>query len=92
MQRLRSKAKSNQLEIGDRVTIGNRFFTNRGLKRSLVGAGEVISNQIPYVRVRFRTHHIFIYCKTMGYIKSLVFTDKDTAVVEINGVYLEKIK
>jgi hypothetical protein len=90
--RLKQKAKSNQLQIGDRVTIANRFFANHGLKRSLVGTGTVLSVSIPYVRVQFITHHIFVYCKANGFIKSLVMPENNISVVEINSVYLEKAK
>src|SRR5688572_6119399 len=92
LSRLRVKAKSNQIAIGDRVIIANRFFTNHGMKRSLVGTGTVLSISIPYIRVQFVTHHIFVYCKANGFIKSLVMPEKGVSVVEINSVYLEKVK
>jgi hypothetical protein len=93
MERKRkSKAKSNQLQIGDKVIIANRFFLNHGMKRHLVGEGKVLYVSLFFIRVEFKYHSTFAYCKTNGFIKGLAMPVKDIAVIDIHPVYLEKVK
>jgi len=88
----RTKAKGNQLVIGDKVTIANRFFSNHGMRRHLVGEGKVLYVSAFFVRVEFKHHYTFTYCRSKGYIKGLVIPSKEIAVIDIHPVYLEKVK
>ena len=91
----KQQSKSNQLMVGDKVTIANRFFDNHGLNRHAIGIGNIASvNNVNQVTVKFMYDARFIQWQINGYIKvagHYVDMGKPMAVVEINPVYLEKI-
>ena len=98
-QRKRNE-KSNQLKVGDRVIIANRFYHNHGMKIVNSGIGTVREivpaweSKLPAVKVVFSFNPAFFQYSNNGYMKISTFKDANgfMMLVRIHPVYLEKVK
>lgn len=88
--RRKNNPVNNRIEVGDVVTIANRFFDNHGLQRHDLGVCIVSSISISTALLEISYNAILYKYQALNILK--VFKGQSKTHIEIHPVYLQKLE